>query len=88
MIANSRLSDSSLSATAQNRWERTPDVVLGLEETSSGNPLHEPHAASQTYIFLTHNDSSELPMEESSRDEASSEPQDLWRSSAAVASRM
>ena len=74
MIANGRLDGSSLSATAQDRWEQTPNIVSGLEETGPEDPFHQSHAASQTCELLTHGDSGELSMEDSSPDEASSEP--------------
>jgi hypothetical protein len=61
MIANGRPVGSLPSAAAQDRWERTPDVVSELEATSSA----------QTYILLAHDDSGELPMEDSSRDDVS-----------------
>ena len=62
--------------------------MWGFEETGSKDPFHESHATPQTCELLTHGDSGALLIEDSSRDEASSEPEDLWRSSAAVASRM
>jgi hypothetical protein len=61
-------------AIPQDRWEQTPNIVSGLEETGSE--------------LLTYGDSGELLMEDSSRDEASGEPEDLWQSSAAIASRI
>ena len=67
--------DGSLpSAAARDRWERTPNSVSGLEETGSEDPFHESHAVSQTCELLTHGDSGELPMEDSSPDKASGEP--------------
>jgi hypothetical protein len=74
MIANGRPDGSSPSATAQDRWEQTPNIVSGLEETGSEDPFHESHAASQACELLTHGDFGELPMEDSSPDEASGEP--------------
>jgi hypothetical protein len=73
VIGNGRPDGSSLSATAQDRWEQTPNIVSGLEDTGPEDPFHESHAASQTCELLTHGDSGELPMEDSSRDEASGE---------------
>jgi hypothetical protein len=73
MIANGNPDSSSLSATGQDRGEQTPNVS-GLEETGFEDPFHESHAVSQTCELLTHGDFGELPMEDSSRDEASSEP--------------
>jgi hypothetical protein len=74
MIANGLPDGSSLSATAQNRWERMLDIVSELEETGSEDTFHESNAASQICILLTHGDSGELPMEDSSRDHASGKP--------------
>jgi len=47
--------------------------VSGLEETGPEDPFHDSHTTSHTYELLTYGDSSELLMEDSSRDEASSE---------------
>lgn len=58
MIANGCPDGSSLSATAQDRWEQTPNIESGLEETGPEDPFRESHAASQTC----------------ERDEASGEP--------------
>jgi hypothetical protein len=74
MVANGRPDGSSLSATVQDCWEQTPNIVSGLEETGPEGPFHDSHAASQACELLTHGDSGELPMEDSSRDEASGEP--------------
>jgi hypothetical protein len=74
MIANGRPDGALLSATAQDRWEQSPNIVSGLEETGPEDPFHESHATSQTCGLLTHGDAGELPMEDSSRDEASGEP--------------
>ena len=73
MKVNRRPDGSSLSATAQNRWEQTPNIMSRLEETSPEDLYHESHTASQTRELLTYSDSSELLIEDSSRDEASSE---------------
>jgi hypothetical protein len=88
MIANGHPDDSSLSTTAQDRWEQTPNIMWGFEETGSKDPFHESHAIPQTYELLTYSDSGALPIEDSSRDEASSEPEDLWRSSIAITSQI
>jgi hypothetical protein len=48
--------------------------MSGLKETGPKDPFHESHATPQTCELLTHGDSGELPMKDSSRDEASSEP--------------
>jgi hypothetical protein len=40
--------------------------VSGLEETGLEDPFYESHAAPQTCELLTHGDSSELLMEDSS----------------------
>jgi hypothetical protein len=50
------------------------DIVSKLEEIGSEDTFHEPHAAYQTCILSTHGDSGELPMEDSSQDDASGEP--------------
>jgi hypothetical protein len=74
MVANGLPDGSSLSATAQDCWEQTPNIVSELEETGHEDPFHESHAASQACGLLTHGNSGELPMEDSSQDEASGEP--------------
>jgi hypothetical protein len=63
VIANGCPDGSSLSATAQDRYEQTPNVVSRLEETGP-----ESYAASQAY------DSGELSIEDSSPDKASGKP--------------
>jgi hypothetical protein len=74
MTANGRPDGSSLSATAQDRWEQTPNIVSGLEKTGPEDPFYESHTASQTCELLMHRDSGELPIEDSSPDEASGKP--------------
>ena len=48
--------------------------MSGLEETGPEDPFYESYTISQTCELLTHGDSGELPMEDSSPDEASGEP--------------
>jgi hypothetical protein len=82
------MNGSLLSATTQNHWEQTPSIISGLEETGPENPFHKPHTASQTCELLTHSNSGELPIKDSSPDKASGKPQDLLQSSTAVALRI
>jgi hypothetical protein len=48
--------------------------VSGLEETGPEDSFYKSHATSQTRELLAHGNSSELPIEDSSPDEASGEP--------------
>jgi hypothetical protein len=74
MIVNGRPNNSLPSAAARDRSEQTPNIVSGLKETSPKDPFYESYATSQTCDLLTHGNSCELLMEDSSLDEVSNEP--------------